>query len=76
MDLSTGQKKVDAVEKIFMVYKPVKECVASLKSKNSEGFDRNPKRCLGDGINVLFDPLAKLFGLLYNTQMIPDQWRV
>ena len=60
-----GRKKVNAENKFFMSRDEVCSCMLSLKSKNSEGFDRIPQRILLDGAEVLTDPLAKLFEKIY-----------
>ena len=71
-----GRKVVNAVNKNFMDYSSVLECIKSLKTKNSEGYDRIPQRVLVDGVDVLLDPLHGLFRLIYETKLIPDQWKV
>ncbi len=71
-----GRKIVNAVNKNFMDYCSVRECIKSLKNKNSEGYDRIPQRILVDGVDVLLDPLHGLFKLIYETKTIPDQWKV
>ena len=52
------------------------DCVASLKVKNAEGYDRIPQRIIKDGINHLIAPLSMLFKLIYETKQIPDQWKI
>ena len=42
----------------FMDKEAVLDCVASLKIKNSEGYDRIPQRILKDGIGKLIIPLT------------------
>ena len=59
-----------------MSHSDVKECILSLKSKNSEGFDRIPQRVLRDGAEILSKPLAGLFALIYRQRKIPQQWSV
>ncbi len=52
------------------------DCVASLKVKNAEGYDRIPRRIIKDCINHLIVPLTMFFKLLYETKEIPDQWKI
>ena len=51
-------------------------CMKSLKSKNSEGFDRIPQRVLVDGVSILAVPMNKLMSLIYREKQIPEQWLV
>ena len=44
--------------------------------KNCEGYDRIPQRILIDGINVLLNPLAHIFRLIYRDCQIPQQWLI
>ena len=48
-----GRKKITSDPKMFMDPVSVKECMLSLKMKNSEGYDRIPQRCLVDGVDCL-----------------------
>ena len=61
---------------MFMDKLSVKDCITNLKIKNSEGFDRIPQRILKEGIEVLLNPLTKLFKLIYEEMEIPYQWRI
>ncbi len=54
----------------------IKNCIQTLKPKNSEGFDRIPQRVLKDGMEILLAPLSRLFELIYKTRTIPEQWRI
>ena len=58
--------------KMFMDEQAVRECILSLKIKNSEGFDRIPQRILIEGIEELVRPLTSLFKLIYEEKEIPD----
>ena len=40
-----------------MNFDSAKSCMLSLKTKNSEGFERIPQRILIDGANMAFLPL-------------------
>ena len=53
-----GKRIVNAEDKMFMTSEDVRECIMSLKPKNSEGFDRIPQRILLDGVEVLLAPLT------------------
>ena len=52
----------------------IKECVKSLKIKNTEGYDRIPQRIIIDGLDSLGKPLTKLFELVYRDKKVPGQW--
>ena len=71
-----GKKKVEATDKMFMDIASIRECITTLKTKNSEGFDRIPQRILVDGIDQLIIPLAGLFKLIYESKQIPSQWLI
>ena len=71
-----GKRRFTINEANFMDFQSVKECIASLKSKNSEGIDRIPQRILTDGSEVLVVPLHKLMTLIYEEKTIPEQWLV
>jgi hypothetical protein len=71
-----GKRKVVTEELNFMTELDIKECILSLKIKNSEGVDRLPQRILIDGINVLLCPLTGLFDLIYRNKKLPLQWLV
>ena len=71
-----GRKLVNSENKMFMNSSDVRECILSLKSKNSEGFDRIPQRILVDGVEVLLQPLTYLFGQIYEQKQVPEQWLV
>ena len=69
-----GDRKVNAINSFFMDKDSVRECIISLKTKNSEGFDRIPQRILIDGVDYLLEPLTCLFKLIYEEKKVPDQW--
>ena len=48
----------------------------TIKTKNSEGYDRIPQRTQVDGANILIGPLGKLFEKIYNQKKIPEQWLI
>jgi hypothetical protein len=54
----------------------VKECTLSLKSKNTEGFDRTQHRVLNDDIIHLLAPFTALMNKIYNDKEIPTQWKI
>jgi hypothetical protein len=64
------------MEKSFMDFAAVRECMCSLKSKNSEGFDRIPQKILHDSANILSIPMHKIMKLIYTEMKVPDQWLV
>ena len=71
-----GIKKVEAENKNFMDLQSVRECITSLKIKNTEGFDRIPQRVLVDGIDYLLAPLTTLMNRIYEQKQVPEQWLV
>ena len=60
----------------FMDTDSVRECILSLKLKNSEGFDRIPQRVLVDGVDHLIKPIVVLMDKIYISKQIPHQWLV
>ena len=71
-----GTQKLRAEDQMFMSINEVKNCIMSIKIKNSEGFDRVPQKILIEGIDHLLKPLCKLFGFVYKTNTIPEQWQM
>jgi hypothetical protein len=63
-------------DSFFIGKEAILDCETSLKFKNSERFDRIPKRIIRDGINHLINPLTSLFKSIYETKQIPDQWKI
>ena len=61
---------------MFMDPVSIKECVLTLKSKNTEGLDRIPQRILLDGVDELIIPMSNLFRLIYRDKSVPDQWLI
>ena len=70
------KEKIYSEDKTFMTRQDIHECIMTLKSKNSEGFDRIPQRILIDGVHLLLSPLTRLFDLIYTNCKIPEQWKV
>ena len=75
-NIYNGIQKILSNNVFFMGKEAVLDCVASLKIKNSEGYDRVPQRIIKDGIENLIAPLTSLFKLIYETRTIPDQWKI
>ena len=50
----------------FMSGIEIMEVMKTIKTKNSEGYDRILQRILVDGANILIGPLGKLFEKIYN----------
>ena len=71
-----GSSKMNANVGHFMDTDSVRECILSLKLKNSEGFDRIPQRVLVDGVDHLIKPIAVLMDKIYISKQIPHQWLV
>ena len=61
---------------MFMYPDSIKECVMSLKMKNSEGYDRIPQRILIDGVDHLMTAFGGLFSRIYTQKEVPEQWLV
>ena len=61
---------------MFMTSKDIRECIKSIKLKNTEGYDGIPQRVLVDGLKQLLAPLTHLFELIYRNKVIPEQWVV
>ena len=60
-----GRNKVTINDKMFMDGASIRECIMSLKVKNSEGFDRIPQRILVDGVDHLLAPFVTLFSVFF-----------
>ena len=71
-----GRQLLITEEKMFMDENSIRECLLSLKPKNSEGYDRIPQRVLLDGMEILLPPLTRLFELIYKYKQIPGQWLI
>jgi hypothetical protein len=61
------EKDVDTANKIFIDLQSIKECIASLKIKNSEGSDWLPQSMLLDILDYL---LALITSLIYKQNKI------
>ena len=61
---------------MFMDPVSVKECMQSLKIKNSEGYDRIPQRILVDGLEPLVLAFSGLFARIYAQVQVPNQWLI
>ena len=61
---------------MFMDTASVKECMLSLKVKNTESYDRIPQRVLFDGDDILASSFGKLFKKIYEQKAVPAQWLV
>ena len=75
-NIHNGLNKVTCTNFDFMDMESVISCMKSLKTKNSEGFDRIPQKVLVDGTSILAKPMHKLMSLIYKEKQIPDQWLV
>ena len=54
----------------------IRECILSLKMKNTEGYDRIPQRILVDGVDCLLVAFNGLFKRVYEQSEVPKQWLV
>ena len=59
-----------------MTLNDVKICLDELSNKKCEGFDRIPVCMIYDAREKLLPPMATLFNDIYNTNKIPDQWKI
>ena len=74
--VENGRRIVNSQEVNFMTLERVAECLNELKIKNCEGYDRIPLRILKEGAQILAKPLTVLFGRIYETKEIPEQWKI
>ena len=61
---------------MFMDEELVKECIASIKTKNRDGFDRIPQRILVDGPSILKKPMCELSSKVFYQGSVLKQWLV
>jgi hypothetical protein len=54
----------------------IRECINSLKIKNTEGYDRIPQRVMLNVIDVLTARLSNIFEKMYHEKAIPGQWLI
>jgi hypothetical protein len=66
-----GEQKVNEDSSFFMNKSMGKECISSLKPKNSEGFDHKSQRIVVDGIEYIFYLLICLLKLIYKEKKSP-----
>jgi hypothetical protein len=71
-----GEHKIAAANGMFMHESSIKECLSSLKSKNSKGFVRIPQKVLIGGAVHLINLLTPLLDRIYNKTKVPEQWLV
>ena len=71
-----GKNKIIVQNRNFMTKTDVREVIFEIKSKKCEGFDRVPVCTISDARDILVDPMSDLFQKIYETQTIPDQWKV
>ena len=71
-----GKNKLIVLPRNFMSIKDVEKCMSDLNSKTCEGFDRIPVCAIYDARATLLSPMTALFGKIYNTSTIPEQWKV
>ena len=71
-----GINKVTAGDEFFFAHEKVLETMKSLKSKRCHVYDNVPLLVLKDGAEILAAPFAKLFQKIYQTKIIPDQWKI
>ena len=64
-DVDNGKVKMNASNLNFMTKNDIITRIKMLKVKNCEGYDRIPQRILIDVMDLLIDPLTKLFSMVY-----------
>jgi hypothetical protein len=70
-----GKCKLLVQNRNFMMGHDVRTCMADLKNKRSEGFDRIPVCCILDARESLLTQMSLLFEKIYATGKIPEQWK-
>jgi hypothetical protein len=70
-DFYNGRRLIVSENKMFLDISSVRECLLSLKHKNSEGLYRTPQRMLLDSSDYLLAPLKKLFELICKLRLVP-----
>ena len=75
-DVYNGKNKLIVTNRPFMTESDVRECLATLKPKKCEGFDRLPVKMLSDARDPLLPTLTVLFMKIYEQKCIPDQWKI
>ena len=71
-----GNCKLIVQNRNFMTENDVKECLAELNSKKCEGFDHVPVCTLSDARVSLQTPFSLLFGKIYQSCSLPEQWKI
>ncbi len=71
-----GKRKVNSTCENFMTFENVEKCMLTLKTKNTEAFDRIPQRILRDGVAHLALPFTTLMNKIYSEKAIPAQWKI
>ena len=71
-----GKCKLIVQNRNFMNTMSVKECMLTLNQKKCEGYDRIPVCCIYDARESLQVPMASLFDKIYNTCVVPEQWKI
>ena len=69
-------KRVTVEDEFFFTYERVLQIMMSLKNKKCHGYDSVPLLVLKDGAEVLAAPFTKLVKKIYQTKVIPDQWKI
>jgi hypothetical protein len=71
-----GTHKINSGNKNFIEFVNVINVTKSLKSKNSQGYDRIPQKVLFEGVDVLAAPMYKLLLLVYKEKKVLKQWLI
>ena len=75
-EVYNGAPKIQCQSSMFMDPDSIRECILSLKMKNTEGYDRIPQRILIDGVDCLLVAFNGLFKRVYEQSEVPKQWLV
>ena len=76
LGIYNGKCKLIVQNRNFMLEIDVLACMNVLDNKKCEGFDRIPVCVIAAAKPLLLENLTELFGKVYDTCKIPDQWRV
>jgi len=71
-----GRKKITVNCEAFFTYEKILKTMQSLKSKKCYGYDNIPLLVLKDGAQILAEPFTSLFKMIYQSGIIPDQWKI
>jgi len=71
-----GTLKPKTPNKNFFTHELVYKILRETKKSQCAGFDRVPMVYYRDGAEVLSKPITELFNKIYNSNVIPEQWKI